>query len=196
VLTDEPADSPEEVFRRCRAADDLARLGPAAVSALPALLRTLIVPVRVDCVLALRVAAAAAAWKVGGGFEPSLPVLTWALKDEYWGVAPRAIEVLAEIGHAAVVPDLVRLAERRLSHGPFFFEDDSRCAGVPEPEPLLGGVAKALGSCGRNQWDGLSYATEARAMLTRLADSADERVRVAALKALTNLEEAVRPPPS
>src|SRR4051812_44263067 len=114
LLSDEPARSPDDVFRRCQAADALVDLGPDALPALPALLRTLVVPVTVDCALALRVAAAAAVWKVGGRSDAALPFLAWALKDEYWGVARRAAEVLAEIGPAAVVPDLVRVAGCRL----------------------------------------------------------------------------------
>jgi hypothetical protein len=189
VLVDEPAGLPDEVFRRCQAADALAALGSAAGPALPALLRTLVVPVSVDCALALRVAAAAAVWRVSGQCEVALPFLAWALKDEYWGVAPRAVEILAEIGHAAVVPDLVRLAERRLSHGPFAFEEFTRVDGGQKSESLLAAVTEALGRCGRGRWNGASYASEARAMLTKLADSGDARVRDVALRALTGLED-------
>ena len=95
VSSNQAADSAQEVFRRCEAADALGSIGPPAISALPSLLHTLVVPVRVDCGLALRVAAAAAIWRVGRRFDVVLPFLVWALKDEYWGVAPRAVEVLA-----------------------------------------------------------------------------------------------------
>jgi HEAT repeat protein len=176
------------VGRRCQAADALAALGPEAAPALPALLRTLIVPVTVDCALALRVAAAAAVWKVARNSSEAIPFLAWALKDEYWGVAPRAVEILAEIGHAAVVPDLIRLAERRLAHGPFDFEKFSCIAGEGDSRPLLAAVADALGRCGRGCWEDPSYLSEARATLTKLASSDDERVRDAALRALAGRE--------
>jgi hypothetical protein len=192
VLIDEPARSPAEVFRRCQAADDLAALGPEAVAAVPALLRTLVVPVTVDCVDALRVAAAAAIWKISHRFDVSIPFLLWALKDDYWGVVPRAVEVLSEIGHATVVPDLVWLAERRLSRGPFPFETFSAGTEGHDSEPFLATVARALGSCGQGLFDGCSYASEARATLAKLADSIDERVRAAALEALAWIEKSAR----
>jgi hypothetical protein len=191
ILVDEPARSPAEVFRRCQAADDLAALGPEATTALPALLRTLVVPVTVDCGLALRVAAAAAIWKVSHRFDVAIPFLAWALKDEYWGVAPRAVVALSEIGHAAVVPDLVRLAERRLDHGPFHFEMFSATAGEQDSEPLLAAVADALGRCARGQWEGRSYLGEARATLMKLAATEDGRVRAAASEALTGLGDTI-----
>ena len=115
ILTDEPATTAREVFRRCAAVEALSRLGPAANSAMPVILRTLVVPVAVDCGLALRVAAAEAVWKVGGRHDLALPFLAWALKDEYWGVSRTAPQALGEMGYVAhdAVPDLVRLAERR-----------------------------------------------------------------------------------
>jgi hypothetical protein len=190
ALTDDPAQSPEEVFRRCRSADALAAIGPAAAPALPALLRTLVVPVGVDCVLALRVAAAAAIWRVDRNWSLAIPFLAWALKDEYWGVAPRAVEILGEIGHHAVVPDLIRLADRRLAHGPFDFESFSGGAEEGDRQPLLALLADALASCGQDRWDGPSYRPEALAILSRLAGSSDERVREAALRALARLGTA------
>ena len=83
-------------------------------------------PVRCDCALVLRVAAAAAICRIGMIKHEALPVLAWALKDEYWGVAPDAVEVLTEVGEPFVVPDLVWLAERRLRYGPFDFEGHVR----------------------------------------------------------------------
>lgn len=65
ILTDETARTPQEVFRRCEAIEQLSASGVATIDALPAIMRSLLVPVSVDCVLALRVAAAEAAWKVG-----------------------------------------------------------------------------------------------------------------------------------
>jgi hypothetical protein len=188
VLVDRSANSPEEVWRRCRAADALAAIGPGAAPAVPALLCTLVVPVTVDCGLALRVAAAAALWRVGRHWSVAVPFLTWALKDEYWGVAPRAVEILAEIGHAAVVPDLIRLAERRLTHGPFHFEEFAGTSGNAESRPLLVAVADALGNCGRGRWEGPSYSSEARAALSKLAVFDDERVRDAAVRGLALLK--------
>ncbi len=189
VLSNEPASSPAEVGLRCQAAEALAALGPAASSAVPALLQTLVVPITVDCALALRVAAAAAVWKVGHRCDVAIPFLAWALKDEYWGVAPRAVAVLSEIGHAAVVLDLVRLAERCLEHGPFHFETFSEAAGEQDSEPLLAAVADAIGRCARGRGEGRSYLGEARATLLKLAAFEDGRVRAAASEALSGLED-------
>ncbi len=190
VLTDEPANSPTEVFIRCRAADALADLGPKAAPAIPALRRTLVVPVTVDCGLALRVSAAAALWRASGHWNLAVPFLTWALKDEYWGVAPRAVEILAEIRHAAVVPDLIRLAERRIAHGPFPFEEFRNA----QSRPLLAALADAIGHCGRSRWEGPSYSSDALVMLSKLAAFDDERVRDAAVRALALLRDATERP--
>jgi HEAT repeat protein len=151
----------------------------------------LVVPVEVDCALALRVSAAAAIWRVGHTCDVAIPFLAWALKDEYWGVVPRAVEILAEIGHAGVVPDLVRLAERRLAHGPFRFEDVLLDCGENERKPLLAAVANALGRCGRGQWESPSHQAGARATLAVLAASGDQLVRDAALDALAGLDDGV-----
>jgi HEAT repeat protein len=183
VLTDEPVRTPQEVLRRCEAAEALARLGPAAHAAMPNLLRTLVVPVSVDCVLALRVAAAEALWKVGGRHDLALPFLVWALKDEYWGVSRKAVQVLAEMGSVAhdAIPDLVRLADRRCDHGQFQFEERKQIAGTAsESGSLLAAVATALGQCGR----GVAHWQEAYGMLTRLAASKEEDARTAAVRAL------------
>lgn len=183
ILTDDPAETPQEVFRRCAAAAALARLGPAAHAAMPALLRTLVVPVSVDCVLALRVAAAEALWKVGRRHDLALPFLGWALKDEYWGVSRKAAQVLGEMGSVAhdAIPDLVRLTERRCAQGRFHFEDFEQLGGAaPEPSSLLAVAATALGRCGR----GVAHRQEAHGMLTRLTTSKEEDVRTAAVRAL------------
>jgi hypothetical protein len=183
ILTDEPARTPQEVFRRCEAAEALAALGPAARAAMPALLRTLVLPVSVDCVLALRVAAAEAVWKVGRRHDLALPFLAWALKDEYWGVSRKAAQVLGEMGPVAhdAIPDLVRLADRRCAHGRFHFEEFEQVAGTAsEPGSLLAVVATALGRCGR----GVAHWQEAHGMLTRLSASEEEDARTAALRAL------------
>ncbi len=183
VLTDEPARSPQEVFKRCEAAEALARLGPAAVAAMPSLLGTLVVPVSVDCGLVLRVAAAEAIWKVGGRHDLAVPFLAWALKDEYWGASRKAAQVLGEMGCVAhdAVPDLVQLANRRCAHGRFHFEEFEQIAGaVSEPGSLLAVVATALGRCGR----GVAHWHEAHAMLTRLTTSEEEDARTAAVRAL------------
>lgn len=185
VLVDEPANSQTEVFIRCRAADALADLRREAAPAIPALRRTLVVPVTVDCGLALRVAAAAALWRASGHWSLAIPFLAWALKDEYWGVAPRAVEILAEIRHAAVVPDLIRLAERRIANGPFHFE----AFGNAQSQPLLAALADAIGHCGRSRWDGPSYSSEAFVMLSKLAAVDDEAVRDAAVRAQALLRD-------
>jgi hypothetical protein len=189
TLVDNPADSPEEVFRRCRAIDELAALGPSASAALPALLRTLVVPVTVDCAIVLRVGAASAIWKVSHHqFDVVLPFLAWALKDDHWGVIDRALSVLTEIGHPAIVPDLVHLAERRLANGPFYFEKFLSDSVEQDSKPLLASVASALGQSAKGRWDGPSYRSEARAILAKLANSGDERVRAAAESASARLE--------
>lgn len=153
---------------------------------MPHLLQTLVVPVFIDCGLILRVSAATAIWKIDRRLDIVLPFLTWALKDEYWGVAPRAVEVLAEIGCAEVVPDLVLLAERRLRRGPFHFEEYASIAGRETETPFLVLIANALGQCGRGLSHGRSFAPEAKEMLVKLADYGDEPLRKAAL---TNLQE-------
>jgi hypothetical protein len=186
VLTDEPARTPEEVFRRCHAAEALSAMGSTAYAAMPALLRTLLVPVDVDCVLALRVVAAKAVWKVGGRHDLALPFLAWALKDEYWGVSRKAAQVLGEMGGVAhgVIPDLVRLANRRCTNGPFHFEEFELMAGAaPQPTSLLAVVATVLGLCGR----GVAHWKEARRMLTHLTAHGEDDVRTAALAALDRI---------
>lgn len=189
-LVDTPAHSARDVIRRCSAADRLALLGPAAARAVPALRQTLVVPVTVDCELALRVAAAAALWKVGQCWTLTVPFLLWALKDEYWGVAPRAAEILGEIGHAAVVPDLIRLAERRLSHGPFSFEQFASSTDQPSARPFLAILVDALVHCSRGRRGGPSYISDVRNTLKKLAACEDEQIRVAAQTALVDLPAA------
>lgn len=192
LLSDEAAATPEDVFSRSHAASELAAMGSDAHAALPALIRTLVVPVHVDCALVLRVAAAEAVWKVGRRSDLALPFLAWALKDEYWGVSLQAVEVLKEMGIEAheVVPDLCHLAERRLTSGPFHFE---RIGGIADssnqstPPPLLASIAAALERCGR----GNAYYQVAHAMLTTMADDSNNCVQVAAVRAL----HALGPPP-
>jgi hypothetical protein len=186
VLSDAVADTPEDVFRRCQAAEALSGMGPAAGLAMPALLRTLLVPVSVDCHLLLRVAAAEAVWKVGGRHDLALPFLAWALRDEYWGVSRTAAGVLAEMGPVAheATPDLVRLAERRLARGRFDFETWEELAATRvRSRPLLAVVAEALGRCG----PGVEYGREAEGMLEKLAAVAEEEVGTAARRALDAL---------
>jgi HEAT repeat protein len=187
ILTDEPAETPQEVFQRCQAAESLAKLGHAAYAAMPALLRTLVVPVSVDCGLALRVAAAEGLWKVGMRHELALPFLVWALKDEYWGVSRKAAQVLGEMGSVAIeaIPHLVRLAERRYAHGRFSFEEFEQVANNGSKlSSLLAVLATAIGRCGRGQQ---LWQEEAHKILRRLASSQDEEVCAAALQALDML---------
>lgn len=186
ILTDEPVRTAHEVFRRCEAAKALAGLGPAAEAAMPALIRTLVVAVSVDCVLALRVATAEALWRVGGRHDLALPFLAWALKDEDWGVSRDAAQILGEMGSLAhdTVPDLAQLAARRCAQGPFHFEKfDPPASGEFVPGSLLGVVATALGRCGR----GTAHWQEAHTMLTRLMDSTEADTRTAATRALDML---------
>ena len=143
---------------------------------------------RFDCGLVLRVAAAAALWKIDRNSSLAMPFLAWALKDEYWGVAPRAVEILAEIGRTAVVPDLIRLADRRLAHGPFYFEEFSSAAGGADSSSLLAAVSDAIGHCARGKWEGPSYLSEARDILMKLAAFDDDLVRASASRAMAQLE--------
>ena len=94
ILVDHPAQTPAEVFRRCEALEHLFASGSASLDALPAIIRSLVVQVSVDCVLALRVAAAEAVWKIGGRRDLALPFLAWALKDEDWSVSRKAAEAV------------------------------------------------------------------------------------------------------
>jgi HEAT repeat protein len=189
ILTEEPARSPAEVFRRCEALQALSRLGPEACSAMPVILRTLVVRVTVDCGLVLRVAAAEAVWKVGGRHDLALPFLAWALKDDYWGVSRTAAQVLGEMGSVAhdAIPDLVQLAERRTARGQFYFEEFQQVTAAESAESengsLLAIVAMALGRCGR----GIAHWKEAHGALTKLMDSKEEGVRSAAVRALDDL---------
>src|SRR5438128_717854 len=123
ALSDTTADTPWEVFRRCEAADALGEMGPAAGAAIPALVRTLSVHVTVDCVLALRVAAARALWRIGRRADLALPHLIEALEDEDWGVARTVVEALSEMGEAGrpAAAGLVALAYKRVASGPFVF---------------------------------------------------------------------------
>jgi hypothetical protein len=93
-------------------------------------------------------------------------------------------------------PDLVALAERRLTRGPFYFEVFEQAAPAGSgATSLLAVVAVALGRCGC----GRAHGREARGMLTRLARSEDEDVRAAARHALEvlgtcGLEDSSDPP--
>lgn len=180
ILTDETADSPDEVFRRCRALEQLAASGPKSIETLPAILRSLVVGVSVDCVLALRVAAAEAVWKVGMRHDLALPFLAWALKDEYWGASRKAAQVLYEMGAIAhdALPDLVNLAERRLDYGPFHFET------LGQNVPLLPVVASALASCGH----GMQHIAAANRVLMRIMDCDDIGTCAAAQQAIKQLQ--------
>lgn len=188
ILTDRTASSPDEVFRRCKTLEQLSACGPSAIDTLPAIIRSLVVGVSVDCVLCLRVAAAEAAWKVGRRRDLALPFLAWALKDEYWGVSRKAAEVLREMGPAAheAVPDLIRLAERRLECGPFHFET----FGDPiKGEPLLAVFASALGSCG----PGLRHQDAAARVLTRIVSCGDDVCSRVAQDAIASLKDMIEP---
>jgi hypothetical protein len=178
------------VFRRCDALDALIKQGAAAHNTMPAILRTLVVPITVDCGLVLRVAAAEAAWRVGFRHDLALPFLTWALKDEYWGTALRATRVLSAMQGQAhqTVPDLVQLALRRRAHGPFAFEkfgNDTEQIEFPSSDTtnLLAAIATALGECGR----GMAHRRDAQNLLVELRASEEADVRAAAEMALARL---------
>jgi hypothetical protein len=184
ILSDEAVQTPQEVFRRCEALERMSRSGTTSDQALRSIMQTLLVPVHVDCVLALRVAAAEAVWKVGRRHDLALPFLSWALKDEYWGASRKAVEVLGEMAAVAheVVPDLASLASRRLERGPFHYEQH----GVGSGESLLTVLAHALGTCGL----GLAHISTAREALNRFAEAPDADARSAAQHALKRLQTA------
>jgi len=183
ILTDETARTPDDVFRRCEALRRLSACSTTTVDVLPSIIRSLFVPVSVDCVLALRVAAAEAVWKVGGRHDLALPFLAWALKDEYWGASRKAVGVLAEMGPVAhdAVPELVSLAERRLVRGPFHYENFGN---GNDGESLLAAVATTLGKCGV----GIAHLDEACRILHRIVDCEDADASVAAQRALIQLQ--------
>ena len=184
ILTDETVQTSHEVFRRCQALEQLSACGTTTINAMPAILRSLFVPVSIDCVLALRVTAAEAVWKVGGRHDLALPFLAWALKDEYWGVSRKAAEVLCEMGPVAhdAVPDLVNLADRRMDGGPFHYED---IGNANDDKSLLAVVAMALGNCGR----GHAHVERARRVLNRIADCQEPDACAAAQHAVEQLQQ-------
>jgi hypothetical protein len=184
VLSDEPASSPLEVSRRCEALEALAALGEKAYPALPAILRALWIRVDVDNALWLRIAAAEAAWKVGGLRDLALPIIAWGLKDEYWGVARKAVMILGEMGVSAhdASPELMQVADRLLASGSLDFD-------VPalDQRPLLAEVAETLGKCGRGRHWNAVYGT-----LSRIAGCNDKSVREAAESALAFLGDPAK----
>jgi HEAT repeat protein len=169
-----------EVLRRCAAADALGMMGPAAEKAIPALERTLTIRVSVDCVLALRVAAARALWRIGQRADLALPHLMKALEDDYWGVARTAIETLTEMNVAGrpAAGTLVALAKKRIDNGPFYFEQYVETADSGTP-PLLAAIAEALGKCANDL-------PETRTVLVELTQNPDAIVRSAAERALAS----------
>ena len=179
LLPAEPLESLVAVTRCCATVESLAAMGAAADAAMPALLRILTIPVSLDCAIAVRVAAAEAVWKVGQRHDLALPILAWALKDEQWGMSEKAAKLLGEMGGIAhgTTPDLIGLADRRIAHGPFFFETFTD---REDSLSLLAVVARALGHCGY----GVTYGKQTREMLTRLARSQDQDARTAAVHEL------------
>jgi hypothetical protein len=79
--------------------------------------------------------------------------------------------------------DLIELADRRLSKGPFHFEK-----GGPDSRPLLAVVATAIGQFGPE----FERRHEVSDALLRIATSAESEVRSAALAALKRVEAADR----
>ncbi len=188
VLVDEPVDCIFDLRRRCQAIEELLTVGADGFDAMPALLRTLVVKVSIDCHLILRVVAAEAVWKIGERHDLALPFLTWALKDDYWGISRKAAEVLGEMGPIAhqAIPDLVWIVDQRLNCGPFLFETiDDVVQAESKPRPFLAVLATALGQCGL----GYAHPQEAREALLRLTSFEDEVVRTAARQSLDLLEE-------
>ncbi len=173
AFSDVPADNILEVFRRCEAADALGALGPVATPGVPALIRTLTVIVRVDCVQVLRVAVARALWRIERRADLALPHLTRALEDDYWGVARTAVETLSDMGEMAqpAASDLIALAKRRLASGPLYFEEWLE-DGPEQPAPLLAAIAAALRRCAAEY-------PETQTLLAQIARDPDERVRAA-----------------
>ncbi len=184
ILTDAPVQTTQEVFRRCDALEQLSASGTASMDALPAIMRSLVVQVSVDCALALRVAAAEAVWKVGQRHDLALPFLAWALKDEYWGVSQKATEVLAGMGTVAheAIPDLVNLAERRLTQGPLHYEGLHHGNNA---KSLLVIIATTLGNCGL----GIAHIDAARRTLRRIIECGDFEASHAAQQAFEQLND-------
>lgn len=183
ILSDKPVSLPQEVAKRCQALEALSGLGAEAHSALPAILRSLWVKVDVDCGLCLRIAAAEAAWKVGGLVELALPILAWGLKDEYWEASRKAVKTLGEMGLSAsdASPELMQLAHRLLASGRLGFDDPTL-----DRRPLLAEVAETLGKCGRGPCWSEVYGT-----LLHIAECDDASVREAAASALVFLGNPV-----
>lgn len=96
------------------ACNQLADLGPAAIEAVPALLRcaedvTDIIENRF-----MRLAAARAIWKITGDPKLSVPVCERLLLDRECWCRRYAVELLEEMGHEAALPALrQRLADAR-----------------------------------------------------------------------------------
>ena len=168
LLTSQPVDTAEELFRRCEA---LAKLASSTVEfddAMGAVFRSLTVPVSVDSGFALRVAAADAAWKIGQCRDLSLPIVAWALRDQYWGYSRTAVKILLEMGHAAThaTPELVNFTKRRLKNGPLFFE---QYQSNDNEDSLLTLAAKALVGVGFHR----EYLDDVRSTLKALEECDD-----------------------
>jgi hypothetical protein len=96
------------------AAAEVARWGPAAASAVPALRRALRYPYSSDA----REAAAEAMGAIGPAAAEAVPDLMEALKDDYWVIRAQAAYALGSIGDAArcAVPALAPLLWDSSSH--------------------------------------------------------------------------------
>ena len=86
----------EDVLIRAGAGDALGRIGSGAASAVPALIEAL-----GDERMIVRASAARALKEMGPTVAPAVPALTRALRDEYYLVRRSAAEALGAIGNAA-----------------------------------------------------------------------------------------------
>lgn len=96
------------------ACDQLAELGPAAIEAIPALLRCADDVTDIIESRSMRLAAARAIWKITGDPTLSVGVCERLLADRECWYRRHAVELLDDIGHEAALPALrQRLADAR-----------------------------------------------------------------------------------
>lgn len=96
------------------ACDQLAELGPAAIEAIPALLRCADDVTDIIESRSMRLAAARAIWQITGDPTLFLPICERLLADAECWCRRHAVELLEEIGDPAVLPALrERLADSR-----------------------------------------------------------------------------------
>ena len=115
--------------------------------------------------------------------------LAWALKDEYWGVAHRQSRSCRRSVMRRWCQTLCGSRSTDSRMGRFTSSVPSTTPRRRHQIPFSATIAEALGRCALGRWEGRSCVSEARATLTKLAASGDDRVRVAAMEALAGLAE-------